>query len=192
MNSIADRIEHAFRLQSNRQVQTDNRLYIQLYLAIKHAIDDVEIPRDSYLPSTRILANHLKMSRSTVLKTYELLVLEGYIKSKQGSGYIVIKRTNSFAQKAKNSNASKYPALSERGQSFLDNIKLLNTIDDKAVAFRPGVPPLDIFPVNQWKNLSNLYWRHIKSSALTYSAASGNPQLKKNIANYLNLSRGIT
>ena len=191
MNSIADRIEHAFRLQSNRQVQTDNRLYIQLYLAIKHAIDDVEIPRDSYLPSTRILANHLKMSRSTVLKTYELLVLEGYIKSKQGSGYIVIKRTNSFAQKAKNSNASKYPALSERGQSFLDNIKLLNTIDDKAVAFRPGVPPLDIFPVNQWKNLSNLYWRHIKSSALTYSAASGNPQLKKNIANYLNLSRGI-
>ena len=84
-----------------------------------------------------------------------------------------------------------YPELSETGKSFLKNIHLINSTDDKSVAFRPGLPPLDIFPVNQWKNLSNIYWRYIKTSALSYSPSSGIDQLKRNIASYLNLSRNI-
>jgi GntR family transcriptional regulator/MocR family aminotransferase len=48
-----------------------------------------------------------------------------------------------------------------------------------------------MFPVNQWKNLTNLYWRHIKSSTLSYSPSSGIVPLKKSIAAYLNISRGL-
>jgi GntR family transcriptional regulator/MocR family aminotransferase len=191
LKSIEKLIQSTFAKQNIQNVNTDNRLYIKLYKAIQQFIDDSEIPTGSFLPATRLLAGQLKVSRSTVLKAYELLVLESYIESKQGSGYLVVKQKEQNFQKTKQFDTTKYPSLSDLGKSFLDNISLINTIDDKAVAFRPGVPPLDIFPVNQWKNLSNLHWRHIKSSSLTYSAASGNLQLKKNIANYLTLTRGI-
>jgi GntR family transcriptional regulator/MocR family aminotransferase len=81
--------------------------------------------------------------------------------------------------------------LSEVGKSFQKTVVLQNSTDDSSIAFRPGLPPLDIFPVNHWKNLTNNYWRYVKSSALTYSASSGSEQLKKTLADYLNFSRKI-
>ena len=59
------------------------------------------------------------------------------------------------------------------------------------MAFRPGLPPIDVFPVNQWKKLLDAYWRHIKSSGLSYSSSTGIEELKKSIRNYLNVSRNI-
>ena len=191
MNSItASRIHKRYSERLLQQNKNEKRLYFTLYATLKEAIGDIDIPENSILPPTRQLAEVLNISRSTVLKAYDLLTLEGYIESQVGSGHkvkfqiekpIAIHLTKS----------KKYPELSRLGKSFLKNEKLINSTDDKSVAFRPGLPPLDIFPVNQWKNLTNLYWRHIKYSALTYSAASGNEQLKENIANYLNLSRGL-
>lgn len=191
MNSIiSTRIHEAYTQRLLQKNKHEKRLYFILYSVIKDAISDLEIPENANLPPTRQLAEVLNVSRSTVLKAYDLLILEGYIESQVGSGHLV-----KFKQKARPkldaTRKKNHPTLSKLGKSFLKNEKLINSIDDKSVAFRPGLPPLDIFPVNQWKNLTNLYWRHIKSSALTYSAASGNEQLKENISNYLNLSRGV-
>ncbi|NJN50213.1 MAG: GntR family transcriptional regulator [Polaribacter sp.] len=63
--------------------------YSKLYLAIKGCITNSIFPNNWQLPSTRILAIELKLSRTTVLKTYELLLLENLITPKQGSGYRV-------------------------------------------------------------------------------------------------------
>ncbi len=167
-------------------------LYQQIHRLIKDAILNNDIPENSLLPSTRQLATTLKVSRSTIIKAYELLLIENLIEATTGSGHKV-KSVFSETQPSKNHDFSRfgYPELSETGKSFQKNVSLINSTDDKDIAFRPGLPPLDIFPVNQWKNLSNLYWRHIKSSALTYSGSSGTDQLKKTLANYLNLSRNI-
>jgi GntR family transcriptional regulator/MocR family aminotransferase len=59
---------------------------MRLYYIIKDAITKRIILRILKSPS-RILANDLKVSRSTIIKTYELLLLEKYIVSKVGSGY---------------------------------------------------------------------------------------------------------
>lgn len=61
--------------------------------ALFHAIRE-KIVRDlwskgSKLPSTRKLAVELSVSRNTVIYAYEQLVIEGYIESKQGSGFYV-------------------------------------------------------------------------------------------------------
>lgn len=143
------------------------------------------------LPPTRKLADELAISRSTVNKSYELLTLEGYISSKPGSGYLILDLLSGTKRKSVDRHQHGYPSLSVVGETFLKNINLINTTDDKSVAFRPGLPPLDIFPVNQWKNLSNLYWRHIKVSSLSYYPSSGIEPLKKSLANYLNLVRNI-
>lgn len=191
MESISIRIYKRYIQKLQQKNRNENRLYFLLYEAIKDAIIDSSIPQNTNLPPSRLMVKTIGVSRSTVLKAYDLLTLEGYLDSRLGSGYYIKPlKVNNSPQNAINKSIE-YPELSNLGKSFLENVGLINSTNDQSIAFRPGVPPLDIFPVNQWKNLSNLYWRHIKSSALTYSPSSGNEQLKKNIANYLNLSRDL-
>jgi len=194
MEDILIRISGAYEELTRKKKSKSNKLglYQQIHSLIKDSILNNDIPEGSTLPSTRQLAATLKVSRSTIIKSYELLLIENLIEATTGSGHKV-KSIFSEKKPSKLNDFSQfgYPDLSETGKSFQKNVSLINSTDDKDIAFRPGLPPLDIFPVNQWKNLSNLYWRHIKSSALTYSGSSGTEQLKKTLANYLNFSRNI-
>lgn len=194
MDTILSRIARKFEEKKlkPKSGKDNRRLYQQIYSIFRKAILNLDIPEGSPLPSTRIVANELNVSRSTVIKAYELLSLEGYIDSLVGSGHRVKGIATDTAPTNPNSHSEfTYPEISDTGKSFQKNITLINTTDDSSIAFRPGLPPLDIFPVNQWKNLMNLYWRHIKSSALSYSASSGTEQFRKTLANYLNFSRKI-
>lgn len=168
--------------------------YIILGKAIKSCIFKKELPDNWLLPPTRLLASALTLSRTTVLKAYELLLLEKLIISRAGSGNKV---NFSETEESRSSLTSKdliysnYPEISEKGLSYLNNINLINRMPGNDVAFRPGLPPLDVFPVHQWKKLLNAYWRHVKSSGLSYSQSTGLNELKTSIANYLNVSRSI-
>lgn len=179
---------------TNQNNLKPNNKYIVLYRAIKTSILNKDLPHQWILPSTRVLAEELKLSRTTVNKTYELLKLEKIIVSKPGSGYKVnydkvLETENKSATISVDEN--QYPKINEKGLSYLKNIELLNRSSSNNLAFRPGLPPIDEFPVNQWKRLLNTYWRHVKSSGLTYSQATGVIELKKSIRNYLNVSRNI-
>lgn len=170
-----------------------NDKYIVLYRSIKNCILNTELSDNWLLPPTRVLAAALKVSRTTVLKAYELLQLEKIILSKEGSGSRV-----SYSQISENNkpeiqivDSKEYPPISKIGKSYLKNIKLINRLPNESIAFRPGLPPLDIFPIGQWKTLLNTYWQHVKSSGLSYSKATGIIELKKSICDYLNISRNI-
>ena len=54
-------------------------IYIHLYEALKKAIIDRSLKEGLKLPPSRVLAIDLEISRSTVMKAYELLLLEKYI-----------------------------------------------------------------------------------------------------------------
>ena len=169
--------------------------YVVLYRSIKQCILNHELPHNWLLPSTRILAQELDLSRTTTNKAYELLQLEKLILSKAGSGNKVnydstIKNEIELSKK-KSINKKLYPTISQKGISYLKNISLLNRPNNNNLAFRPGLPPIDVFPVSQWKKLLDAYWRHVKSSGLSYSNSTGIEELKKSIRNYLNVSRNI-
>jgi len=156
--------------------------YVVLYRSIKQCILNNELPHDWLLPSTRILAQELEISRTTTNKAYELLQLEKLILSKAGSGNRVnhnSSRNSEIEINKKYINKSLYPSISQKGVSYLNNFSLLNRPHDSNLAFRPGLPPIDVFPVNQWKKLLDAYWRHIKSSGLSYSNSTGIEELKK-------------
>ena len=169
--------------------------YVVLYRSIKQCILNHELPHDWLLPSTRILAQELDLSRTTTNKAYELLQLEKLILSKAGSGnkvnYDSSINSEKEISKKKSSNKMLYPTISQKGISYLKNVSLLNRPHDNNLAFRPGLPPIDVFPVNQWKKLLDAYWRHIKSSGLSYSNSTGIEELKKSIRKYLYVSRNI-
>jgi len=165
--------------------------YLRILNLIKQKIEDRQIPKGIYLPSTRQLSKALNVSRSTIVRVYNLLAVEGYVKSIQGSGYLV-KSIDLSPFNPDNINLhSEYPEISDRGQMFIKNVNLMHSTAQKDLAFRPGLPPLDVFPVNQWKRLFNSYWKQVKYSNLSFSDSSGLEYLKKNVALYLNLVRGI-
>ena len=71
-------------------LKTDSKvpLYEQIYNYIKSDIQNGRISYGEKLPSTRALARHLEISRSTAELAYEQLLSEGYIESEPCRGYI--------------------------------------------------------------------------------------------------------
>src|SRR5712691_12080217 len=61
-------------------------LYRQLYERLRGSILSGQLEAGTRLPSTRVLASSLGVSRTTTALAYELLLLEGYIESRVGDG----------------------------------------------------------------------------------------------------------
>ena len=61
-------------------------LYRQLYDQLRESILEQKLPAGARLPSTRVLARVLGVSRNTVLNTYDSLVGDALIVARKGSG----------------------------------------------------------------------------------------------------------
>jgi GntR family transcriptional regulator/MocR family aminotransferase len=167
-------------------------IYLQLYEVLKKAIIERELEEDMKLPPSRVLAKDLKISRSTVTKAYELLALEKYVSSIQGSG-IYVRPANLKKSQYKigpSTHKGKHPKLSRKAKSYIKNVHI-KVENGNGIAFRPGLPPLDIFPIQIWKNLSNNYWKTVTASKLSYSNCFGIAPLRQGISTYLRVYRGI-
>ena len=76
-------------------------IYLQLYYQIKDDIVNEIITYNSKLPSIRTLAQDLGVSTITVVHTYDLLCDEGYIESRERSGFVVcFRKKDGFAATA--------------------------------------------------------------------------------------------
>ena len=73
------------------KAQAGKPMYEQIYEYIKEEIRKGSLAAGTRLPSTRILAEHLKISRSTSQMAYDQLVSEGYIETIPCKGYFVLK-----------------------------------------------------------------------------------------------------
>src|SRR5579872_4776281 len=64
-------------------------LHRQVYESLRSAILDGTLRAGVRLPATRVLAEQLSLSRSTVADAYDQLQAEGYIEGRHGSGTFV-------------------------------------------------------------------------------------------------------
>lgn len=78
--------------------------YYYLYTAIKEDILAGVIKQNEKLPSKRTLAEHLGISLITVENAYQMLKEEGYIESRERSGYFVTKLPAAVTQREKDKN----------------------------------------------------------------------------------------
>src|SRR5918993_283076 len=120
------------------------------------------------LPSSRRLADHLGVSRGTVSQVYEQLAAEGYVDSRPGAVPRIAVRA--YAAPA----ASSGP----RRQSRL------------MVDFRPGVPDLASFPVQDWLRSVGEAARGAGSDLFGYGDPHGDHALRSELASYLRRVRG--
>ena len=76
-------------------------VYLQIYRQIRKDIIDGVYPLNSKLPSMRLLCDELSVSTVTVDHAYALLCDEGYVESRERSGFFVIfKKSDGFAAPA--------------------------------------------------------------------------------------------
>lgn len=176
--------------ERNKKNDSSQPLYNSLFRTIKRAIVSGAIPHSSILPPTRKLADALSISRSTVVTVYDLLRLEKLVESKAGSGYKVVYRQPSPVEDVADGEKLE-SQLSDLGKSFFHNVHRVNVLDPGQMAFRPGLPPIDVFPINTWKRLINQFWQLVRARDLNYYPENGLESLRSTLANYLSLTRGI-
>ncbi len=179
-----------------RQPGKDGRVlrYRRVYEGIRKAILDRRLAAGSRLPSSRLLAEELNVSRNTVVAAFDQLLAEGYVATALGSGTYVadIGRDRATRLEATGRVAADrqsrviIPALSSRGRRMVDTAGG-NT--QEIQPFVPGMDDFSVFPLKIWQRLQNKHWRDAKPQLLDYAAAGGYLPLRQTIASYLSISR---
>ena len=142
--------------------------YIQLYQYFRNDIVSGVYPYKSKLPSKRITCAETGLSPITVEHSYDLLIQEGYIESKERSGYFVIfKPNNGFA--------------SYTAQAHIHKIHMEPQEDAPNSSF-----PFSAISKSMRKVISDL-----EEDILERSPNNGCFELRNNISLYLARSRGI-
>lgn len=177
-------------------------LHRQLYEELRGAILSRRLKPGERVPSTRLLARSLKLSRATVTQSYEQLISEGYLQAVIGSGTTVcavlpeeLLRTSPVKTRAAQSIKRRAPAaikLSQYGVSLNDSVPLEPPEPDLPLNFKSGRPALEEFPLQLWRRLLLRHCREDDAALLDYSThLSGLPELREAIAGYLARSRAV-
>lgn len=145
------------------------------------------------LPSTRTLARHLKVARTTVVAAFELLAAEGYIEGVHGSGtYVARALSAEFPPRPRGrapARGAPQPRLSRRGETIRRLEPAARTRGLRI--FAPGIPALDAFPFEEWRRLVARACRREGARLLYAADPRGWPQLRRAIAAYLGPARGV-
>ena len=183
-------IKRAFGDRSERGLAKNQKFSVLLNVLVE-LIDSGMLPKDSDLPPTRTMSQALGLSRATVAKAYEHLLFLGKAQSLQGSRVWVAPIPFRSIEPRTKSAKTEEPHLSDLGRAFLAQSPEVRSTESSVHPLQPGVPPLDLFPVNQWRSLTNDYWRNVRLSGLTYSSTAGQQVLKQTLAQLLFSERGI-
>ncbi|WP_028023935.1 MocR-like pyridoxine biosynthesis transcription factor PdxR [Enterovibrio calviensis] len=164
-----------------------------LYSAIQEKILSGQWPTKAKLPSSRLLAQELMVSRNTVTAVYEQLKAEGYIESRRGAGFFIqLVNPESYLLTQPLDAANTAAQASQTKQTV--HAKLTKTthtlnVREKNRPFATGVPDLVAFPYRKWT-------RALQSHADRLAIAGqndiqGSHNLRAALSEYLSISRSV-
>jgi GntR family transcriptional regulator / MocR family aminotransferase len=144
-------------------------LHRQLAEALRGVIRAGRMTPGTRMPSTRVLAADLGVSRRLVVDTYGQLIAEGFLVSKRGSGTRVARVDTSAAQPRADIDATpRYD-----------------------VDFAPGQPDLTGFPRDSWLRALRQGLLQAPSDWFGYVAAQGIAGVRAALSEYLGRTRGV-
>ncbi len=179
-------------------------LYRQLYERLRAAILAGQLETGARLPSTRVLASELGVSRNTTALAYELLLLEGYIESRVGDGTRVAHLQIEPLFQVTRHAEDQYPTdtsgpqtavLARRGQLLVNTSDPEELHANQASAgtsmFRVGQPDVAYFPYETWARLVARHARQSLQAVSLYQNAQGYAPLREAIAAHIGIRRGV-
>ena len=170
-------------LESALQQRGGETLSRALYHALRNAILDGQLQARSRLPGSRAIAHQLGVSRTTMNAALEQLTTEGYLlRDRLGSRVAELPSapTADLSQDAE-------LQLPDR----LEYLPVGTRRDSPALAFTPGTPAVNYFPLPLWRRLIDRVLREEGYLLLGYGESAGERPLREAIARHLALSRGI-
>ena len=169
-------------------------LHRQIYSHLRDVIVSGKLTADTRLPSTRDLAEQLRISRSVVLEAYDQLLAEGFIVGRSGSGTYVSQglsgRDRDTRERPAKLRLSNFGVAAEETASALKAFVQPSRLryDFK---FGRSESELETFPFKQWQRMLTRRARRASVADLDYGPAAGNLRLREAICNHLARSRAV-
>ena len=152
-------------------------MYEQIYEYIKEEIRKGSLAAGTRLPSTRILAEHLKISRSTSQMAYDQLVSEGYIETIPCKGYFVLKIDELVEVEPETKMGFLVEPEQQEAELDLD--------------FSPRGIDLTSCPYNAWRKVTRTTLMDDDKEMFLTGSPQGEPGLREAIRGYLHSARGV-
>lgn len=149
----------------------------QIYEGLSAAIRDGSLAADARMPSWQDLASQLGVARGTVRRAYERLIDNRLVVSRGPAGTWV-------------TNNDGYTGPEEDVSPPVD-LGMFYEFDASPGIFQMGIPGQDAFPLTQWANVCRRAMRDEFATPLVYGDPRGEPSLRREIAAYLAIARGL-
>jgi GntR family transcriptional regulator/MocR family aminotransferase len=170
-------------------------LHLQIYDGYRQAIVEGNLRAGQWVPSTRVLAGELDVSRFPVLTAYSQLLAEGYFESRIGSGTVVSSSLPEQFMRSNTAGSGALPSvpgprpLARRASAPFTPLK--PALVHGSGAFNVGEIAFDQFPHQIWSNLVSRRCRDLQAQSLRYGDPLGLLALREAIANYLRTARSV-
>jgi len=170
-------------------------LHKQIYDAYRAAIVDGSLRPRQRIPSTRVLASELGVSRFPVLNAYAQLLAEGYLESRVGAGTVISSSlpeqlTSSEPAGRRIAPTRSGPRPVARRSAYLPRVERSPWLLGFG-AFRVGQVAADQFPLHVWSNLVARRGRNMDTQSFHYGDQMGSEALRETIASYLRTARSL-
>ena len=170
-------------------IRDDLPMHRKLYEALRRAILDGKLSAGHRLPSSRELAQDLRLSRNTVVAALNQLNVEGLLTGHVGRGTYVSDRPTQKTARPPSLQVSQDIRLSQRGQKILTSFSASQL---EIYPFTSGIVDFSAFPVALWRRLQHKHWRMSYPDMLDYSYSGGHAPLRNAIAGYLRVFRNMS
>jgi GntR family transcriptional regulator/MocR family aminotransferase len=144
------------------------RLRLQIEDALRRAARSGQLCANAVLPSSRLLARDLGVSRGIVVGAYEQLIAEGFLVSRPGGRTVIGPRVRRVEWRTES-----------------DSSRVLR------FDFKPGVPDVREFPRREWSRATRAVLKGATDQDLGYGDARGSLPLRARLAEYLGRVRAV-
>jgi GntR family transcriptional regulator/MocR family aminotransferase len=171
-------------------------LHRQIYDSYRAAIVEGSLRPGQRVPSTRILASELGVSRFPVLNAHAQLLAEGYFESRVGAGTVV---SHSIPDELTPGVLPRTRLSAPAGSSprpVAQRCSMLPPLERPPWmlglgAFGVGQVAGDQFPLHIWSNLVTRRCRKMDARSFHYGGPNGSRELRETIAAYLRTARSL-
>jgi GntR family transcriptional regulator / MocR family aminotransferase len=170
-------------------------LHRQIYDAYRTAIVEGDLRPGQRVPSTRVLASEIGVSRFPVLNAYSQLLAEGYFEGRVGAGTVV---SSSLPEQFVSSQppGAQFAAPRSGPRPVARRCSILPRVESSPWlrgwgAFGVGQVAFDQFPLHIWSNLVARQCRKMDAKSFHYGDQMGSRALRETIATYLRTARSL-
>ncbi|MCU0499516.1 MAG: PLP-dependent aminotransferase family protein [Anaerolineae bacterium] len=170
-------------IQFSLDREGEEPIYRQLIRHIKTQIDSGVLPTGTRLPASRDLAQHLNISRISVVNAYAELRAEGYLSAHAGRGTFVAKDNGGSSSPPEKSPTQPDLTNATPDRSLREMMRLAR--QPGIINFGPGAPPIELLPTQFLKEAINAVIDRDGAKALGYEMTEGYGPLRTAVRDYV-------